>query len=264
MISIYKKVSYIMLVLAAILLVSGCGAKDTVENEKNVLQEDGENGTNEVVPSPESTQTPEPVLAQEPAEEREVKYQMDAEAMTELADSLLDGIGLVSELEEIFAYDRSEWFEAYGGEKLQRIPSETNEGRGPAIREDIIFYQTEEGEEPEEVVVKMIDAMIMPLMEPADGRPYTILEYEIEEEQPMVKIGDGIWMLRMIEGYYRYEGTDLVTMEQYVNAESNLQLENGMMPFQRQGSDGVFLYLLLQEGDVYRLQRYESMTTGSV
>ena len=153
--SIYKKVSYIMLVLAAILLVSGCGAKDTVENEKDVLQEDGGDGKSGAVLSPEPTQTPEHVPVQEPAEVKEVKYEMDAEAMTELADSLLDGIGLVSELEEICAYDRSEWFEAYDGEKLQRIPCETGESRGPAIREDVIFYQAEEGEEPEAVVVKM-------------------------------------------------------------------------------------------------------------
>ena len=67
-------------------------------------------------------------------------------------------------------------------------------------------------------------------------------------------------MLLYIDGYYRYEGTDLVTMEQYIEGEPSLKLENGMMPFQRQGSDEVFLYLILQEGDVYRLQRYDSMT----
>lgn len=251
-----KKVRCTLLLMSVMLVISGCGTKATVNDEPDVIGEGVGEETDEAVASQDPVQTTEPV------ESREVKYQMDSEAMAELEDSLFDGVGLAAELEEIFAYDRSEWFETYNGEKLQRISGagEVDESLGASVREDIIFYQAEEGEEPEDAVLKMIDAMISPLMESSDRRAYTILEYEIVEKQPMCKIGEGIWMLYYIDGYYRYEGADFVTMEQYIEGEPSLKLENGMMPFQRQGSDRVFLYLLLQEGDVYRLQRYDSMT----
>lgn len=273
---IQRKISCILLVLTSVLTVSGCGATGSSLNGQSVLPQDAGNRTNEAaatidpVPAEDLVLAAQPVQGEEPmgtvapgqaieqAESVEVKYQMDVETMAELEDLLFDGIGLASELEETFSCDRSEWFASYNGEKLQRIPGET-ESLGPAAREDIIFYRAEEGEEPEDAVIKMFDAMMVPLMEPSDGRAYVILEYGFTEGQPMLKVGEGIWMLRYIDGFYRYEGTDLVTMEQYMESEPGQKLQNGMMPFQRQGSDRVFLYLLLQEGDVYRLQRYESM-----
>ena len=153
-----------------------------------------------------------------------------------------------------------DWFAAYNGEKLQRITAQSIESYSPALCPDIIFYRAEEGEAIDEILNKMIDAMIQPLTEPSEVRPFTITEYRLEEQAYEIYDENvpGVWILPYLNGYYSYTGTDFVTMETIMENEPEL-VKDGMVPFLRQGSEEVFVYILMQEGNVYRLQRAQDM-----
>ena len=150
----------------------------------------------------------------------------------------------------------SKWFDAYNGETLQRIP-EIDDVSGPATNGDIIYYAAANGEDVQSVLKTMIEAMIIPRMEESDVREYTITKYAIEE-QPIVQIADNIWLVEYLNGYYAYDGSDLVTMEERLEY-GELDREDGLLPFERQGDDSVFFYLLIEENGVYRLQYFSSM-----
>ena len=150
----------------------------------------------------------------------------------------------------------SKWFDAYNGETLQRIP-EIDDVSGPATNDDIIYYAAANGEDVQSVLKTMIEAMIIPRMEESDVREYTITKYAIEE-QPIVQISDNIWLVEYLNGYYAYDGSDLVTMEERLEY-GELDREDGLLPFERQGDDSVFFYLLIEENGVYRLQYFSSM-----
>lgn len=156
--------------------------------------------------------------------------------------------------------EKINWFAAYNGNKLQRITEEDPDAYSPALCSDIIFYEAEENETLEEIMNKMIDAMIQPLMEPSEDRPFTITEYRLEEQEYYLYDENipGVWLLPYLNGYYSYAGTDFVAMETVMEAEPAV-VKEGMVPFLRQGNEEAFVFVLMQEGNVYRLQRMQDM-----
>lgn len=153
--------------------------------------------------------------------------------------------------------DLSKWFDAYNGQQWQVIESteQYEESHTVTGRKEIIYYRTNETD-IQKVLHEMLTVMIDPLMEEAEGRYFTITKYELDEVQPLKQINENVWMLRIISGYYAYEGTDMGTMEEVMEYE---EVKDGMIRFLAQGSDGVFQYLLIREGNVYRLQRAGDM-----
>lgn len=156
--------------------------------------------------------------------------------------------------------DETDWFAAYNGEKLHRVTAESPESYSPAVCSDIIFYEAEDGESMEEILYKMIDAMIQPLTEESEDRSFTVTAYRLEEQAYEVydeAIAD-VWLLPYLNGYYSYTGVDFVSMESIMQEQPELA-QDGMVPFQRQGSEEAFVFVLMKEGNVYRLQRAQDM-----
>lgn len=161
---------------------------------------------------------------------------------------------------DIIAEESKDWFASYNGDKLQRIAKESPDTYSPAVGSDIIFYEAEEGETLEDIINKMIDAMIQPLTEPSQERPFTITEYRLEEQEYYLYDENipNVWILPYLNGYYSYTGTDFVSMETVI-AEEPDKVKDGLIPFIRQGDDETFAFVLMQEGNVYRLQRAMDM-----
>ena len=155
------------------------------------------------------------------------------------------------------ATDLSKWFADYNGETLQRIASDN--GRGVTQREDIIFYRTDEVD-IQMIVKNMLGAMITPLMNPSDTRTYTIIRYELDAEQPIKQINENVWLLDIVSGYYEYEGVDFVDMQTLLG--ETIESKDGMVRFFAQGSDAAFQYIIVREGNVYRLQLAQNMGFG--
>lgn len=154
-----------------------------------------------------------------------------------------------------------DWFSDYNGKKVQRILDAEGRVYSPSVSPDIIFYQAKESETLEAVAERMIESMISPLTEPIETRAYTIVEYTLGKQE-LISVSEKIWVLPYINGYYSYDGIDLVAMETYLEEEPLLE-QDGLMPFQRQGSPLAFVYILMKEGDIYRLQRAVDMMSVS-
>lgn len=156
--------------------------------------------------------------------------------------------------------DISKWFEEYNGNSLQIIksPDSVDESHSVTGRSETVFYRSDEND-VQKVLHEMLTAMIDPLMEENEGRYYTITRYELDEEQPLKQINENVWMLEIISGYYAYEGTDMGTMEEVMQHE---EVKDGMIPFMAQGSSNIFQWILIKEGDVYRLQLAHDMGYG--
>ena len=151
--------------------------------------------------------------------------------------------------------DISKWFTDYNGETIQRI--ETDYSWGITICKDIVYYNTE-GTDIQTIVKTMLGVMIDPFKEKHEERPYTVIRYELDETQPIVQISENVWVLRIISGYYEYEGKVMAgTMEMAL--ESGAKTKDGMVRFFAQGGDSVFQYIILKEGTVYRIQRAGDM-----
>ena len=79
------------------------------------------------------------------------------------------------------------------------------------------------------------------------------LAVEMAAGDGLYAIGDEMWLLPSLKGYYKYEGKDFgLTFEEYRDSR---QEKNGMMPFQGQGSGDAFIFLLVKYGDIYRLSQ---------
>ena len=170
-----------------------------------------------------------------------------------------NGLDLIYEeakwLETIFE-NLTPYFADYNGETLYRIPGD-DDAVGPAIRGDIVYYKTQETD-MQTIINAMVDSMMIPLMETVEGRPYTITSYKLKEHT-LYQVSENVWIIDCINGYYKFDGTDFLDMESYMAVEGFLMDEEGYMPFVRQGSDGVFYYLLIRDGEVYRLQNLQDM-----
>lgn len=151
---------------------------------------------------------------------------------------------------------RNPYFDIYNDEKLLRI-SCTEEGYdSPAICNDIIFYRAEEGETLEDVLVAMKTAILEPLTIPSKDRSFTVTSFDVTTPQECEYIDYSNLRLPVLTGYYAFEGTDLVTIEERL--QEGITDAGGRVPFLAQGSEGMFHFILLEEEGVYRLQREES------
>ena len=156
--------------------------------------------------------------------------------------------------------DFSEWYTMYDGSKLQRVVSAdpSQAAYGPSVNLDIMYYQADESEDVQDVLYKMFEAMLVARMEPEEGRPYMITDYVVGDT-PVVQISERMWLVKYLSGYYKYEGTDLVTYEEALAWYEEEHIVDECIPIMMQGSDDNFWYLLMEEDGVYRLQRYGNM-----
>ena len=152
------------------------------------------------------------------------------------------------------SYSNAEKIPMDNGLAMQRIISKDVDPSSPSFRNDRIIYRAQTGESRNEIVEKMLDAMLVPLMEPETGRAYTITNYELEEQE-FISVGNNAWLIPSIKGYYAYEGIDLVSMEEAMKYET---VKDGMVPFMHQGDEEQFFYVLVKAGNVYCLQRYQT------
>lgn len=156
--------------------------------------------------------------------------------------------------------DFSQWYIEYDGSKLQRVVS-TNPDQahyGPTVNLDTIYYQADTNEDIQDVLYKMLEAMLVARMEPEEGRPYTITDYVVGDT-PVVQISEHMWLVKYLSGYYKYEGTDLITYEEALGSYEEEYIIDGCVPIMMQGSEDNFWYLLMEKDGVYRLQRYGEM-----
>lgn len=127
---------------------------------------------------------------------------------------------------------------------------------GTMNRDDLVYYRTEETD-IQKVVQDMFSVMLDALMEPSENRPYTVTQYRLDEME-VIQESENVWFIPFMQGAYKYDGVDMVTFEQqlpYTEMD-----EDGLIPFYGQGSDGVFYYILIKNGNVYRLERGEIFT----
>lgn len=173
-----------------------------------------------------------------------------------------------------------DFFVNYNGEKVQRIISEDGNTYSPARCNDIIFYRADAGESPEDVLTAMKEAILEPLTVATEERPFTVTSYSVREQTQIYclapeneipeesavpqwileyeweKTADEVWLLPVLEGYYCFEGTDLVSMDILLESEAS---RDGMVSFVTQGSEETFLFILMRREDVYRLERAEKL-----
>ena len=161
------------------------------------------------------------------------------------------------------------WYADYNGKTMHRIsPSEENKEEDGIIanNSDIIYYDAKAGEDVQEVLYKMIEAMIIPRMTPSDLRSYTITDYAIEEQE-VIPVSEHMWLIKYLNGYYSYEGIDgMLTMEEALDLQTmddGVAREDGLVEFYRGGSEGVGMYLLMEKDGVYRLERLSNMVGES-
>ena len=223
--------------LCGLLLFAGCG-----QQGKQM-----ETAESETLPETEkSTDT----------EGREGRFSAEGTAFL----SSLDGYNIIKWAEEEMDGSWTELFEAYDGSQLQRVRMTEDDNYSPAVCPDVIFYRPEQGEAFEAIVKKMVDAMIQPLTKPSDTRLFTITDYKIVDQE-LIPLEDHVWILPAIDGYYSYEGVDLISMDEYTAMEPDLE-KDGMMPFMKQAEDGEFVLFLMELDGVYRLQRMQGMISG--
>ena len=177
-----------------------------------------------------------------------------------LQEPLSGTVNEISWIEEQIESDFSEWFTDYNGEDLHKIPAYMENSwttyYGPSTCPDIVYYRADADENLQDILNHMIDAMLMPLMEPVDGRPYTVTKYVLEEH-PLVQIKEDMWLVKYLNGYYSYEGTEFVTMD--VRIQNEKIREDGLVSFSREGTPDVFHYILFEKDGVYRLQLASDM-----
>ena len=140
--------------------------------------------------------------------------------------------------------------------KLQRVVSENGDNYSPATCNDIIYYRAEEGEALEDIIKVMKKAILEPLMSTSADRSFTVTDFDVST-QTLVELGENEWLLPYLEGTYKYEGIDFVSMETRLQQETTD--EAGRVPFFMQGSEEALEFLLIKEGNVYRFQREETM-----
>lgn len=151
----------------------------------------------------------------------------------------------------------TDFFADYNGEKIQRIVSERGDVYTPSMCNDIIFYRADEGETLEEILLAMKTAIMEPLTIPSENRAYTVTAYDVSFQRTLVELEENMWCLPDLEGKYKFDGVDFVAMEDRLEFEK--PDENGLIDFLRQGSDALFQFILMKEGNVYRLQRLVRM-----
>lgn len=173
-----------------------------------------------------------------------------------------------------------DYFSGYNGERIQRVISEDGNVYSPARCNDVIFYWADAGETLEDVLAEMKRAILKPLTAAAEDRPFTVTSYNVDEQAQIYclaparelpeefavpqwvseyewgEAAEEVWLLPTLEGYYCFEGTDLVSMNILLESEES---QDGMVSFVTQGSEEAFQFILMRRGNVYRLQRAEKL-----
>ena len=168
----------------------------------------------------------------------------------------------------------------------------------PMYCNDIVYYRPDREESIDQIAATMMEAMVDRMTVPSDVRPFTITKYRIVEKQVnsveitlrelwegyrfqtmtygdietweeylewavasdgRAPIGEDMWYF-IPRGDYAFDGVGLLGM----TMADEIQLwpegyQDGMIPFQAQGGDSVFVFILMKQGDVYRLQRMQGM-----
>lgn len=175
-----------------------------------------------------------------------------------------------------------DWFSDYNGEKVQRVVSADGDDYSPAYCNDVIFYKADQDETLDTVIVEMKKVILEPLTVESEERPFTVLAYNVDFQKKLYQltptpevpespepiqwiseydwnsVADEVWLLPSLEGYYSFDGTDFLTMEEMLEAEPFHEVAS-MVSFFTQGSEEQFYFILMRQGDVYRLQRAEGM-----
>lgn len=169
----------------------------------------------------------------------------------------------------------------------------------PMYCDDIVYYRPSGEETVDEIAATMMEAIVDRMTEPSDVRPFTITKYRIVEKEitstelalrdlwddyhwrslqgisdtgdwkeflkeavtydGRAPIGEDMWYF-IPHGYAAFDGPGLLgmTMEDEISFWPE-GVKDGMIPFQAQGGNVVFLFILIKDGDVYRLQRGQGM-----
>lgn len=167
-------------------------------------------------------------------------------------------------------------FSDYDGEKIQRVISKDGNVYSPARCNDIIYYKADTGETLDTVIAEMKKAILEPLTIDTQNRPFTVTKYNVDEQIQLYNltsvqdfsegfevlqwiqkwewetVAEEVWLLPTLEGYYCFEGTDLVSMDILLQEGTS---KDGMVPFVMQGSEEEFWFILMRQENVYRLQR---------
>ncbi len=166
-------------------------------------------------------------------------------------------------IEEQLDTDYSKWYTEYDGSKLQRVDNCDYSPTSSVVWCDVpascdtIYYRAGYGENVQDVLYKMIEKMVQARMEKTTIRGYVITDYVIPK-QPIIQVSDDMWLVEYIKGYYSYEGSNMGTMEEMIDSGVEVT-EDGLIPFFAQGSDDVFIHILIEKDGVYRLQRLQKM-----
>lgn len=155
------------------------------------------------------------------------------------------------------AGDLSKWYTNYDGSKLQVI--ENCEGAScPAnVSCNEIYYKAKKGENEQDAIIKMMSAILDARMTESSERPYAVTKYRVPE-QDMIPISENMWFIKIIDAFYAYEGTDMLTMEQRING-GEFVTEDGLLRCMAEGSEEQFYHVLIEKDGVYHLQRLDLM-----
>lgn len=155
------------------------------------------------------------------------------------------------------AGDLSKWYTNYDGSKLQVI--ENCEGAScPAnVSCNEIYYKAKKGENEQDAIIKMMSAILDARMTESSERPYVVTKYRVPE-QDMIPISENMWFVKIIDVFYAYEGTDMLTMEQRING-GEFVTEDGLLRCMAEGSEEQFYHVLIEKDGVYHLQRLDLM-----
>ena len=183
----------------------------------------------------------------------------------EVANSILDGSIVASDadwrelpwmdetlekwIEENILGNVASWYEDYNGATWQYFygPLEL----GLAEREDIRFDEIDyEGQTPKRPNVDHYNV---------DGYKHTGGSRKGCEF--LYRVGENVWLIPYISGYYTYEGVDGVTMEEAL--KSVLPNEDGMIPYNRGKSPENYAYIVMLHDGVWRYQKLVDMMDPS-
>lgn len=177
------------------------------------------------------------------------EFDWEQRRLTYIENSLIPNIG--------------EYYKAYDGSKLQRLAKYIHKGPNVAYsgsiptNDEIVYYRASAGEDEQDAIYKMMECMIKARMIPDENRTCTYTDYAIPE-QKMIPITENMWLVPFLNGYYAFEGKDLVTMQEIIDA-GELVTEDGLISFVAQGSDEQFYHILMLKDGVYRLERLNNM-----
>ena len=164
---------------------------------------------------------------------------------------------MVQLFEKELAGDLSKWYDNYDGSKLQIIKDCENNVCDVNNSCNEVYYKAGKGEDEQDAIIKMISAMLDARMTESSERPYTITKYRVPEQE-MMPISENVWFIKILDGFYAYEGTDLATMEERINL-GEFVTEDGLLRFEAQAVEEEFYHVLIKKDGVYRLQRLQVM-----